>query len=50
MEGYDEIRSAIDAKLTSASLEHALYEEGGQRNLVMTVSPSDINKAKSIMK
>ena len=27
-----------------------LYEEGGQRNLVMTVSPSDINKAKSIMK
>lgn len=27
-----------------------LYEEGGQRNLVMTVRPSDINKAKSIMK
>ncbi len=27
-----------------------LYEEGGQRNLVMTVIPSDINKAKSIMK
>ena len=26
-----------------------LYEEGGQRNLVMTVRPSDINKAKNIM-
>jgi hypothetical protein len=25
-----------------------LYENGGQRNLVMTVSPSDINRAKSI--
>ena len=34
MEGYDEIRSAIDAKLTSASLEHALYEEGGHAYLL----------------
>ena len=25
-----------------------LYENGGQRNLVMTVSPSDINRAKSL--
>ena len=24
------------------------YENGGQRNLVMTVSPNDINKAKSL--
>jgi len=28
------IRSAIDAKLTSASLEHALYEEGGRAYLL----------------
>ena len=34
LEGYDEIRSAIDAKLTSASLEHALYEEGGHAYLL----------------
>ena len=34
MEGYDEIRSAIDAKLTSASVEHALYEEGGHAYLL----------------
>lgn len=34
MEGYEEIRSAIDAKLTSASLEHALYEEGGHAYLL----------------
>ena len=31
-------------------LRICLYEEGGRRNLVMTVRPSDINKAKSIMK
>lgn len=26
------------------------YENGGQRNLVMTISPNDINKAKSLIK
>lgn len=34
MEGYDEIRSAIDLKLTSANLEHALYEEAGHAYLL----------------
>lgn len=34
MEGYEEIRSAIDAKLTSSSVEHALYEEGGRAYLL----------------
>lgn len=34
MDGYEEIRSAIDAKLSSASLEHALYEEGGHACLL----------------
>ena len=34
MDGYEEIRSAIDLKLTSASLEHALYEEAGHAYLL----------------
>lgn len=34
LEGFDEIRSAIDLKLTSASLEHALYEEAGHAYLL----------------
>lgn len=34
MDGYEEIRSAIDAKLASASVEHALYEEGGHAYLL----------------
>ncbi|WP_281644384.1 hypothetical protein [Bacteroides zoogleoformans] len=34
MDGYEEIRSAIDLKLASASVEHALYEEGGHAYLL----------------
>ena len=34
LEGFDEIRSAIDLKLTFASLEHALYEEAGHAYLL----------------
>ena len=34
LEGYDEIRSAIDIRLTSSSVEHALYEEGGHAYLL----------------
>ena len=34
LEGFDEIRSAIDLKRTSDSLEHALYEEGGHAYLL----------------
>ena len=34
LDGYDEIRSAIDIRLTSSSVEHALYEEGGHAYLL----------------
>ena len=34
MDDYGELRSAIDAKLTSASLEHAMFEEGGHAYLL----------------
>ena len=34
LDGYDEIRSAIDIRLTSSSVEHALYEAGGHAYLL----------------
>ena len=34
LDGYDEVRSAIDIRLTSLSVEHALYEEGGHAYLL----------------
>lgn len=34
LDGYEEVRSAIDLKLASASIEHALYEEGGHAYLL----------------
>lgn len=34
LDGYEEVRSAIDLKLASESIEHALYEEGGRAYLL----------------
>lgn len=34
MDDYGELRSAIDSKLTSASIEHAIFEEGGHAYLL----------------